>query len=189
MSLVLGIFFLIPIKISATTYDGTAEDWYNYITQFEEGFATATIVSNDVSDFPNSTWFTVLIKQSPDNEFNGYYIQYGIYITDEGLRQEQFIYFKDDLGTAINVWLLFFNEYSFDYAAEQYYDDENEYNGIIYWNFDEEYWQIEPYGVVDEPDYFEQLYVKLVPAVITVITFASILSMLVFKKGINNKYD
>ena len=124
--------------------NGNAEDWYNYITQFADGFATATIDSYDVSDFPNNMWLIILIKQSPENDFDGYYIQYRL------TSNEHYVYFEEDLADVITYWVIYARDYSFEYAFEQYYAGEGEYNGIIYWNFEEEYWQIKPYGISEK---------------------------------------
>ena len=43
LSLVIGIFSIIPIKVLANTPDGTAADWFNHISQFDYGFARCEI--------------------------------------------------------------------------------------------------------------------------------------------------
>ena len=48
----IGICFLIPIKVFAQiTPDGDAEDWYNYINQYEFGSASAEVIEGDYEKF------------------------------------------------------------------------------------------------------------------------------------------
>jgi len=150
--LVMSICFIIPLKVSAQTPDGYAEDWYDYITQFEDGFATATVDSIYV-DYPYTFNFTILIKQSPDNDFDDYYIQY-VGVGNGSSPNEHYVYFEESLADVINFWMLGPN-YSFEEIFELAYEGESEYNGIIFWNFEEECWQIEPYGT-SELDYYRQ---------------------------------
>ena len=136
-----GLAIARPVANAVADSYGNAVDWYNYITQFDDGFATATIHSKYETDWIG---FNILIKQSPDNEFNGYYIQYDYF-------NELRPYFEEDLRQAIQGWVLFGFDESFDTVAEIYFEDkEIEYNGIIYWNFEEEYWQVEPYGITEK---------------------------------------
>jgi len=149
MMLVISICFLIPLKVSATTNEGNAEDWYNFITQFEDGIATAKI-ETIYQDDSYAYWINILIKQSPDNEYDGYYIHYDVIMETNS-------YFEEDLVWVFLFWgaLPEYRALPFDEVAEIYFGDENEYNGLIYWNFEEEYWQIEPYGI-SELDYYRQ---------------------------------
>ena len=175
MSLVISIFFLLPIKVSGVILETTPEDWYDYITQFDDGYVTATI--EIVEEWDTGSHFAVFIIDAPGIEFDGYYIHYVASYQDYRFQE----HFNQLFRNTIHFWLLIRvtnPEYT---LADAFSESEIDFDGIIYWNFEEKCWQIESYGE-DEPDYFEQLYVKLVPAVITVITFASVLSMLVFKR-------
>ena len=144
LSLVIGIFFLIPIKVNAITPDGTASDWYNFITQFEVGYASATV--EFIEEWDADFFFAVIINDSPNNEFDDYYIQYDAEEIDDMQS-----YFEDILAVLIMGWLIWGNPEVNTLAEyiEQVEEEEDaviNFDGMIYWNFEEKYWQIDYYN-------------------------------------------
>lgn len=152
--LMLGIFSLIPLKVSAlqTEIDGEPDDWFDYISQFEDGFAVARIeYIEEWGDLYGDTFFAIIIEQSPDNEFNGYHLRYNPYFYTGSSGQ-----FASPLSTVLYIWLEYREEYSFIdiiEMLEQEYNMEIYYNGNIYWNFVTKQWQFEFYG--DELNYYK----------------------------------
>ena len=147
MLLGMSILFLLPVKVFAQiTPDGTAEDWYNYINQFKYGFAYGEI------EHPES-WnekFAIIIYEDPENEFDGMYLEYdGRFNNNEDL-----IYFEPRLRNVIRDWIYDDFYYDFETVLENMLGQTN-YNGFLYWNFIERYWQID-YFRTTEQDYYEQ---------------------------------
>jgi len=109
----------------------TAVDWINHISQFEYGFAKGEI--------DNFGW--ILIVEEPGHEYEGYQIYYYSWdIVD---------YFDPEIagtltqlvqdGEGVLWWL----------------EEKEDFDGYLYWNFEQGYWQIEYYEI-SELDYYKQ---------------------------------
>jgi len=127
MTLFLGIFFLMPAKVFAA--DLTPAEWYNHISQFTIGIAKGEI----------SYGGSIKIVEEPGHV---YVDQWIIYYGDAD-------WFEPELSW-IEQWVD--DDEDILTELEEEYED---YDGYLYWNFEEGYWQIESYGV-SELDYYKQ---------------------------------
>ena len=107
----------------------TVTDWYNHISQFESGFA-----KGGIDDFGH-----IFIVEEPGHEYEGRWIPY--YGDSD--------WFEPDLD--IIDELVSNGEGVLGYLKTLFED----FDGFLYWNFGEGYWQIEPYGT-SELDYYKQ---------------------------------
>ena len=107
----------------------TAIDWYNHISQFDFGFAYGEI--DDSGD--------ILIVEEPGHEYEGYWIDYG----------GDADWFEPELSW-IEQWVN--DDEDILEELEEEYED---YDGYLYWNFEENYWQI-AYYETSELDYYIQ---------------------------------
>ena len=146
LSLVIGIFSIIPIKVLANTPDGTAADWFNHISQFDAGFAYCEPVGE--------AWgyeFGLLIVAEPSGEVEGYYFEYDVsYYSSSDLN-----YFEPSLRNSLRIWWQLMEDAEphgdIDvYLADRFGED---FDGFLYWNFEENYWQIDYYNTsIDDND-------------------------------------
>ena len=132
-------FVIFPVKVFADSMDwGTAGDWYNHISQFEYGFARC-----EIAIFFDDSWqdhFGVLIVDEPSHEFDGYKFEYGYY--------DYWHYFEPGLADNLqDLGALLFNEERVLEHLETIYGED--YDGFLYWNFENHYWQIAYYDTSD----------------------------------------
>jgi len=113
----------------------TAEDWFDHISQFDFGFAYGEI--NDSGG--------ITIVEEPSHEFDGWFIDYDF---DNGDIQ----YFEPELGSRLENWYI--DDDDIIEELESYYGQD--FDGYLYWNFEEKYWQIEYYEF-SELDYYKQM--------------------------------
>ena len=137
LSLVIGIFSIIPIKVLANTPDGTADDWFNHISQFDAGFAYCEPVGG--------AWayeFGLLIVEEPAHEVEGWYFDYNIFSSSSS----DLNYFEPSLKWSLIIWgrLMADGELDYDDEIGEFLEDEfgEDFGGFLYWNFEEEYWKI-----------------------------------------------
>ena len=123
MILFLGIFFLMPVKVFAID-SMTRQEWYNYISQFDFGIAYGEI---------DSVTGDILIVEEPEHEYEGYLI----------LCRGNPDCFEPDLAI---IQELVYNEQDISWYLEQNFED---FDGYLYWNFEEKYWQVEYYDSSD----------------------------------------
>jgi len=140
MLLGIGICFLLPIKVFAQfTPDGNAEDWYNYITQYEYGSASCEVIEGDDEKF------YIMITNEPGDEVLLNYYEYDGRIYNN----PDLIYFEPRLRTVIRDWI--YDGYYYDFETVIEIDlGETNYDGYLYWNFLENYWQIDYYELTEE---------------------------------------
>ena len=124
-------FIIFPIKVFAAEWV-TPEDWFNYISQFDFGYAKGEIDNSGV----------ILIVEEPTHEYDGWYIEYNY-------NHYYYPYFDSELN--IIVQLLWNNEDVLLYLEEHY----EEFDGHFYWNFEQKYWQV-GYYELSELDYYKQ---------------------------------
>ena len=134
MTLLLGMFFLMPAKVFASDDVLEPENWFNHISQFEFGFA-----KGEIDDFG-----TITIVEEPSHEYDGWSIWYSNYDYYESTH-----YFAPELA-ALRPLLL-------DGDGVLWYLEENyeNFDGYFYWNFEQKYWQVEYYGT-SELGYYKQ---------------------------------
>ena len=144
MILLLGFFFLIPTKVFAFFQTYTAVEWYNHIIEFDKGYAYGGILY-----YPGDEEFSIMILKEPSGDILNDFVIY------DG--SEDLIYFEPQLHDVILHWISndFYDDYYELVSADPPYDDfvpalENtigltNYSGYLYWNFEEQYWQIEYY--------------------------------------------
>lgn len=204
LSLVIGIFFILPIKVSAIVPDGTADDWFNHISQFDYGIAYSEIYQVP-RDFGGYRDFGLLIVEEPSHEVDGYIFEYSRY-----LGSDYWNYFEPGLMSVLKYEIIGKDSYAdIERGLELEYGED--FDGYLYWNFEEKYWQIEPYDE-DEPGYQEgyqegyqsgyqdgfiageksklaknneSFYNRIaiwIPAVITIVALTSIISIFGIKK-------
>ena len=115
--------------------NGTAGDWFEHISQFD-GVASCVVFHSGESGDEN---FIISIVEEPSGEFDGCNFVY-----DGGLYSEDWIYFEPRLQSVLKDW-----------AADMFYwdlasllEDEfgEDYKGYLYWNFENHYWQINYYN-------------------------------------------
>ena len=142
-------FVIFPVKVFADSiFDGTAEDWFNHISQFDYsgyGFARCEIYQTQVNYWYED--FGLLILDEPLHEVEGCIFEYS-----RGYSSEYWVYFKPSLGSFLKSEIR--DDYSLNIVElleSQYYD----FDGYLYWNFEEGYWQVEYYGTT-ELDYYIQ---------------------------------
>lgn len=138
--LVIGIFFLMPVKVFGAISETTPENWYDYITQFDDGYVTASI--EYIEEWERISHFAVIIIDAPGIEFDGYYIHYDM--DDYGYDE----HFESSLEGSIFMWLTI-RSGNPDYTFADYLYDATEGeidSDLIYWNFEEQYWQIDYYN-------------------------------------------
>jgi prefoldin subunit 5 len=143
MTLFLGILIMTPVKVFANlTYDGTAEDWFYHISQFEYtdyGLAFCEI-------YQYAEQFGLKIVEEPFHEVEGLMYEYDLYINGD------LQYFEPVLGSKLQSWL--WDLENVMQRLESYYYGEG-FDGHFYWNFEEQYWQALYYGT-SELDYYRQ---------------------------------
>ena len=136
----IGICFLIPIKVFAQiTPDGTAEDWYDYIIQYRYGSASCEVIEGD------SVKFYIEIRTEPGEAIYGEYYEYDGRIYNN----PDLIYFEPRLRDVIRNWIYDGYYFDFEYCIERDLGETN-YDGYLYWNFLENYWQIDYYEITEE---------------------------------------
>ena len=139
--LVIGIFFVMPVKVFGAISEITPENWYDYITQFDDEYVTATI--EYIEEWGDLN-FAVIIIDAPGIEYDGYYIHYDM--DDYGYEEHLESYLKP----CIFWWLVFRQNNPECSLAEvivsQSQGEIDDFDDIIYWNFEEEYWQIDYYN-------------------------------------------
>lgn len=140
MLLGMSILFLLPVKVFAQiTPDGTAEDWYNYIIQYRYGSASCEVIEGD------SVKFYIKIIDEPGDEVVSYYFEYDGRIYNN----PDLIYFEPRLRDVIRNWIYDGYYFDFEYCIERDLGETN-YDGYLYWNFFEKYWQIDYYEITEE---------------------------------------
>ena len=136
----IGICFLIPLKVFAqiTPY-GNADDWYNYIKQYKYGSASCEMIEGDEEKF------YIEISYEPGDAIYGEYYEYDGRIYNN----PDLIYFEPRLRDVIRNWI--YDGYYFDFETVIETDlGETNYDGYLYWNFLENYWQIDYYELTEE---------------------------------------
>ena len=118
MTLLLGIFFIMPAKVFAAGNLNRGV-WWNHISQFEFGFAKGEITYNG----------HIVIVEEPAHEYEGYKI---LYYGDANWFEPAL----SILGSLVD------DEEDVELYLEENFED---YDGYLYWNFEEEYWQIAYY--------------------------------------------
>ena len=122
-------FVIFPVKVFASE-TLTREAWFNYISQFEFGFAKGEI---------DSTTGDILIVEEPGHEYEGYLI----------FCRGNTVCFEPDLAI---IQELVYNEQDIVWYLEENFEN---FDGYLYWNFEEGYWQIDYYDT-SELGYYEQ---------------------------------
>ena len=149
MIIFLGFFFLTSTKVFAFLEEYTPEEWYNHITQFDEGYAYGFLVHTHLE----GENFVIRVMAEPSGD---------IFLDDVVYGNEDLIYFEPQLRDAILHWIdndFYDGYYEYDLAGEEFVVAlENtigltNYSGYLYWNFEEQYWQIEYYN---SSDYIEE---------------------------------
>ena len=140
MSLAMSILFLLPVKVFAqVTPDGNADDWYNYITQHMYGSASAEVIEGDYEKF-----YLMIVNEPGDEVVSNYYEYDGRIYNNPDL-----IYFEPRLRDVIRNWIYDGYYFDFAYCIERDLGETN-YDGYLYWNFFERYWQIDYYELSEE---------------------------------------
>lgn len=149
MTLFLGMFFLMPVKVFANSiFDGTADDWFNHISQFDYGIAYSEIFQVP-GDFGTYREFGLLIVEEPSHEVDEYKFEYS-----RSLSSEYWNYFEPGLMSVLKYEIIGENYYAdIERGLELEYGED--FDGYLYWNFEEGYWQVEYYGIT-ELDYYKQ---------------------------------
>lgn len=143
---------IFQVKVFASDVaDGYAEDWFNHISLFDYGTARCEVISPHEFELYEEIFFLV-IDEEPANEFIDFHIEYG---------REDLNYFEPRLQIVLQDW--------FDY--DFYYEDfgtqiemvigPTNFDGYLYWNFEEQYWQIDYYksfGYVEEEGFTTYRY-------------------------------
>ena len=149
MTLFLGMFFFKPAKVFANSiFDGTAHDWFSHISQFDYGIAYSEIFQVPGS-FGTFTEFGLLIVEEPSLEVDGCKFKYTRFDDHNGYWN----YFEPSLRSALNE--IIGDDYyaNIERGLELEYGED--FDGYLYWNFEEGYWQIEYYEI-SELDYYIQ---------------------------------
>jgi len=107
----------------------TAVDWINHISQFDFGFAYGEI------DYSGD----ILIVEETGHEYEGYWIEYSGDVD----------WFEPELAI---IEQLVEDGVSVSWYLEENFED---FDGYLYWNFEQGYWQIEYYEL-SELDYYKQ---------------------------------
>lgn len=134
-------FVIFPVKVFASsTFDGSADDWYNHISQFEYGFARSEIYQTQVNYWYED--FGLLILDEPLHEVEGCIFEYS-----RNYSSEYWVYFKPSLGSFLKSEIR--DDYSLNIVEllESRYGED--FDGFLYWNFEQKYWQIEYYNTSD----------------------------------------
>ena len=138
-------FVIFPVKVFAnSTFDGTADDWFNHISQFDYsnyGLARAEIYQTDED-------VGLLIVEEPYREFEGCIFEYIL-----SHQSEDWIYFEPWLRNALKTEFLYDPTQDIIELIEGWYVEY--FDGFLYWNFEEGYWQVLYYGI-SELDYYKQ---------------------------------
>ena len=154
--LVLFSFVFVPVKVFAV--EETSEDWFNYVSQFDSGYARASV--GDLEEFTSE--FVILIEHESHYEFDGSYIKYDFSET---------VYFEPQLHQFLNY--IYESRFS---EAYQYLSSLN-YKGYFFWNFEQQYWQIDYYntsgffGYLEEQGYNTYRYQFSEPEGLIIIDF------------------
>lgn len=122
MILFLGMFFLMPVKVFAAG-NLNRWDWSAHIFQFEFGFAKGEITYNG----------NIVIVEEPAHEYEGYKI---LFYGDPNWFEPAL----SMLGSLVD------DEEDVVLYLEENFED---YDGYLYWNFEEKYWQIAYYDTSD----------------------------------------
>ena len=149
MILFLGMFFFMPAKVFANSmFDGTADDWFNHISQFDYGIAYSEIFQVP-GDFGTYRYFGLLIVEEPSHEVEGCKFEYSRYQSSE-----YWIYFEPNLMSVLKNEIIGQDFYAnIKGGLKSYYGDD--FDGYLYWNFEQGYWQVESYEF-SELDYYKQ---------------------------------
>ena len=131
MTLFLGMFFIMPAKVFASIWVDTRQ-WRDYISQFDFGFAKGEIDDEGI----------ILIVEESGGQYEGDKISYYL----EG-NYDIYNYFAPELVILKQILL---NGLSITLYLEENFED---YDGYLYWNFEQGYWQIES----TELDYYKQM--------------------------------
>ena len=144
-------FVIFPVKVSANSrFDGTADDWFNHISQFDYGIAYSEIYQVR-GDFGTYTEFGLLIVEEPLHEVEGCIFEYRRHPSSE-----YWIYLEPSLRSVLENEILRGNGHYYadiEGGLESVYGED--FDGYLYWNFEQGYWQIEYYGT-SELDYYKQ---------------------------------
>lgn len=140
--LFLNFAFFSPTKVFAITFDdvGDAEDWFIYISDFSGGLAYCEvgepIFETEIIKLP-----ITIIKESSD-KLNGYIFEYIVWFLDddEWVDYKEINYFEPRLNEAIDFLISFGGDFGDAIEAEL---GETNFDGYLYWNFAENYWQID----------------------------------------------
>lgn len=113
--------------------DGNAVDWFNHISQFDYGIARSEI-------FFNGSVFGLLIVEEPSGELAGCKFEYDYY------SDEDWIYFKPNLRYLKTLIMdgEFVDGEDILESLEQNFGQD--FDGCLYWNFEEQCWQIHYYN-------------------------------------------
>ena len=123
---------------------GTADDWINHISQYDYSELGYGLARSEVYFLYNYE-FGLKIKEEPFHEREGLKIKYAYGSS------EDWEYFEPELGSSLENW--YSEGKNILGYLEAYYSQD--FDGYLYWNFEEEYWQIEQYGT-SELDYYKQ---------------------------------
>ena len=142
--LALGIYFLSPAKVNAWLREFTPDEWYNLITPSDNRVVFGIPVH--WSDLGEN--FYLKLYDNKD-EFLFDTVVYDTSVDEN----EYLIYFEPQLHDVILHWVAndFYDDLAtdttrFEIALENVLGETN-YNGNLYWNFEEKYWQIDYYEV------------------------------------------
>lgn len=132
-------FVIFPQKVFAdSTFDGTADDWYNHISQFDYGIAYSEIFQVP-GDFGTFQYFGLLIVEEPLNEVDGCKFEYSRYPSDE-----YWNYFEPSLRSVLKNGISDNFYVDIVKVLESVYGED--FDGFLYWNFEGKYWQINYYN-------------------------------------------
>lgn len=139
-TLFLGMLFFMPAKVFANSiFDGNADDWFNHISQFDYGIAYSEIYQVP-RDFGGYRDFGLLIVEEPSHEVDGYIFEYSRY-----LGSDYWNYFEPGLMSVLKYEIIGKDSYAdIERGLELEYGED--FDGYLYWNFEEKYWQIDYYN-------------------------------------------
>lgn len=128
---------MFSIQSNEFTANGTADEWFSHISQFNYGVARGEV--SHPADWGEA--FIISVEEEPSHQFEGFTYQYdGRYFGGN----EDLIYFETRLHPVIESWAYDRFEYDFATVLQDELGQTN-FDGFLYWNFEEQYWQIEYY--------------------------------------------
>ena len=137
----MSLLFLLPVKVFASiTPDLSAVEWYNHITQFEFGYAESEVFTG------SDDKFYLLIWEEPSGDKEEDSIEYDV--------NEDLHYFEPTLAIAIEEWVN--TSYPLDFLV-YYHLGIEDFEYLLYWNFEEKYWQVEYYNLTDIEYYIQRI--------------------------------